>query len=189
MAMSPVEICSNALLMLGAHGINSFSDSNEFAGLAQSLYPTVRDDLFRHHTWNCTIKRVVLSPDPIAPPYEWAYRFQLPTDCLRVMSVGDKEFVNYRLEGRFIFMDESVCQLRYVFKNEDVSSYDPNLVMLLQYAMSARMAYAVTKSSSLAQGAEQMLQMYAKRARAVDGQEDVAEDSTDSRLISVRGVG
>lgn len=186
MAASPVEIASNALLFLGAKPINSFSEDSDFAGLAGALWPSTRDDVFRAHPWNCNIKRVLLSPLVSAPVYEFGYAFQLPSDCLRVLSVGDRNFTNYRLEGRTILMGESSCYLRYVFRNEDATTYDASLTMALQYAMASRMAYAVTKSSGTQQTMEAQYRDYAKSARAVDGLEDVPDSSYDTALIGVR---
>jgi hypothetical protein len=41
---SSISICSNALLALGAHPINSFDEATEHARLCSNIYPTVRND-------------------------------------------------------------------------------------------------------------------------------------------------
>ena len=46
---SSISICSNALLALGAHPINSFDENTEHARLCSNIYPTVRNDLLRKH--------------------------------------------------------------------------------------------------------------------------------------------
>lgn len=189
MAASPVEIASNALLLLGARSINSFTEDSDFAGMAGALWPTVLDDVLRAHPWNCAVKRVVLAPLAAVPAYEFGYAFQLPSDCLRVLSVGDRLFTDYRIEGRSILMDDSICMLRYVFRNEDTTQYDASLTLLLTFAMASRMAYAVTKSNGIQTTMESQYSEYAKRARAVDGSEDVGENSYDSALIGVRVSG
>jgi hypothetical protein len=38
---SSISICSNALLALGAHPINSFDEASEHARLCSNIYPTV----------------------------------------------------------------------------------------------------------------------------------------------------
>lgn len=37
---SSISICSNALLALGAHPINSFGENSEHARLCSNIYPT-----------------------------------------------------------------------------------------------------------------------------------------------------
>jgi hypothetical protein len=56
----------------------------------------------------------------------------------------------------------------------------------MTYAMAARLAYAITQSASQVQVSEQQLAMYMKRARAIDGQDDMPETMGDFPLIAAR---
>lgn len=184
-----VSICSNALLMLGAQTINSFSDASALdrAKLCANLYPTVRNKLLRSHPWNCAVKRLVLSPDVAPPAFGYSNQFQLPTDCLRVLEVCEGGAnIDYRIEGRSIQANTSVLQLRYVFLNEDENTWDETLVELMTLAMAARMAYAVTQSAALEQSRMQELQMALRSAKAVDGQEEPPETLGDFPLLQAR---
>lgn len=116
-ANSSVSVCSNALLMLGAQTINNFTENNDRARLAANLYPGARDALLREHPWSCAVKRVVLSADKDKPEYGFSYRFTLPADYIRVLSVGEaNEDVEYLVEQRCILANRSSLKLRYVFK-------------------------------------------------------------------------
>ncbi|TYL43912.1 hypothetical protein [Dickeya sp. ws52] len=174
---SSVSICSNALLALGAHPINSLNEGSEHARLCSNIYPSVRDDLLRKHPWNCAIKRVVLSPSASAPVFGFAYLFPLPGDLLRILSVGDEDDnIRYRIEGRKILADIDVIQLRYIFLNKDESTWDPALVALAEMMMAAKIAYAVTGSASLRDSLTQEAAYALRQAKAVDGQEDPPEE-------------
>lgn len=182
-----VSICSNALLMLGAQPINDLTEDLDRARLAANLYQSVRDDILRAHPWNCAVKRVVLSPDTAPPAYGYAYQFRLPSDWLRTLSVGDYGAeTDYRSEGRMLLANENVLKLRYIFRNEDESSWDAMLVHCMTLAMAARMAYAITQSASLEQVRLQELEMALRRARATDGQDDPPETFGDFRLLNSR---
>lgn len=182
-----VSICSNALLMLGAQPINDLAEDLDRARLAANLYPSVRDDMLRAHPWNCAVKRVVLSPDSNPPAFGYAYQFPLPSDWLRILSVGDYGAeIDYRIEGRMLLADESAPKLRYIFRNEVESTWDAMLIHCMTLAMAARMAYAITQSASLEQGRMQELEMALKRARAIDGQDDPPETFGDNRLLGSR---
>lgn len=182
-----VSICSNALLMLGAQPINDLAEDLDRARLAANLYPAVRDDMLRAHPWNCAVKRVVLSPDTTPPAYGYSYQFRLPSDWLRTLSVGDYGAESdFRSEGRMLLSDEDVLKLRYIFRNENESSWDAMLVQCMTLAMAARMAYAITQSASLEQVRLQELEMALKRARATDGQDDPPETLGDFRLLGSR---
>lgn len=182
-----VSICSNALLMLGAQPINDLAEDLDRARLAANLYPSVRDDMLRAHPWNCAVKRVVLSPDSNPPAFGYAYQFPLPSDWLRILSVGDYGAeIDYRIEGRMLLADESAPKLRYIFRNKNESTWDSMLVHCMTLAMAARMAYAITQSASLEQTRLQELEMALKRARAIDGQDDPPETFGDNRLLGSR---
>lgn len=182
-----VSICSNALLMLGAQPINDMGEDLDRARIAANLYPSVRDDMLRSHPWNCAVKRVVLSPDTVSPAFGYAYQFRLPSDWLRTLSVGDYGAeIDFRSEGRMLLADDDPLKLRYIFRNENESTWDAMLVQCMTLAMAARMAYAITQSASLESTRLQELQMALKRARAADGQDDLPETFGDFRLLNSR---
>jgi hypothetical protein len=173
--------------MLGAKPISEFNEANDRTTLAANLFPMVRDDILRSHPWNCAIKRKNLAPMTEAPEFDYSAKFLLPPDWLRTLSVGEYgQEIDYRHEGRTILADASVLPLRYVFRNEDVATWDVMLIDMVTVAMAERMAYPITQSSSLADSMRQRLEMMAKRARAVDGQDDPPEMLGDERLLSAR---
>lgn len=182
---SPVSICSNALLMLGAQPINDFNENNDRARLAANLYPSVRDALLREHPWNCAIKRVLLAPDAIKPVFDYQHSFTLPADYLRVLSVVDNAnfYIDYKIESRQIVANASSIKLRYIFQNEDITTYDSELVNLLELAMASKLAYAITQSSSLAQFRLQEYQLALKSAKAINGQEYPPQTFGESELL------
>jgi len=182
-----VSICSNALLMLGAQPINSLTENNDRARLCNSLFDSVRDDVLRSHFWNCATKRVSIAPDTDAPAFDYTYQFTLPPDWIRIVSCGEYGYeVDYRQEGRKILCSESTLKLTYIYKNEDVTTWDVSLINAMQHAMAAKVAYAITQSASMAQVMDQQLSMYMKRARAVDGQDNPPETMGDFPLLAAR---
>jgi hypothetical protein len=187
MATSEVQVCSNALLLLGANPINSFDDESDRALLVSNLWDNCRDAVLRSHPWNCAVKRVALSPDGATPAFDYAYQFTLPGDCLRVMSVGEEgEAFRFRLEGRKILMDDAVCKLGYIYKNEDVTTWDALLVEAMEAYMAMTCAYPITKSASMQKSMADLYQYKLKQARSTDAQEQPSEDVGDYPLLSVR---
>lgn len=188
---SEVSVCSNALLMLGAKPISSLVPGGEGNAdrvqLAANLWPSVRDDLLRAHPWNCAVKRRILSPDATAPAFGFSSRFLLPEDWLRTLQVGEEgDAIDFRAEGRYLLADGTVLPLVYVFRNEDVSSWDTSLVQVATARMAAAMAYAVTQSASLAEGMERKAEMAFKRAKAEDGQDEPPYTLGDFRQTGSR---
>lgn len=188
MATSDVQICSNALLMLGQETIASFTEGTERATKAANLWPNSRDAVLRSHPWNCAVKRALLAADIATPAYGFAFQHSLPGDILRVLEVGaeDEAPYTYRIEGKKLLCDDSPIPLRYVWKNEDVTSYDAMLVHALEIYMAAMLAYPVTHSTSLRDALLNDYQAVIRAARSVDGQEEPNPQVGDSPLIAAR---
>jgi hypothetical protein len=174
---SSVSICSNALLALGAHPINDLVENTEHARLCSNIYPTVRDNLLRAHPWNCAVKRVVLSPVSTTPVFGFGFQFSLPGDLIRVLSVGEPhDDIHYRVEGKRLLANMQVLRLRYIFRNEDESTWDAALVNVAETTMQAKLAYAVTGSASMRDSLTQEAAFLLRQAKSIDGQEEPPEE-------------
>lgn len=182
-----VTICSNALQLLGDQEIDSLDPPTEGdrGKLAANLYPQVREWVLRSHPWNCAVKRVILTPDALAPAFDYTYAFTLPDDWLRTLQVGQwGDPVNFAAEGRKLLCDDAVFYLVYLYNNKVPATYDSLLVHIMTLAMKAAMAYPITKSTSMAQACREELMFEFKKARAVDGQDNPPDTFGDFRLLN-----
>lgn len=183
-----VSICSQALLMLGDKPIASFDDNTDRALVASNLYPVVRNYLLRVHPWNCATKRIVLSPDTTAPVFGYAYRFRQPDDWIRTLQVGqyDAQMIDYRHESGWFLCDEPAFYLRYIWRNEDESTWDALLIHAAVQTMRQVFAYPITSSTSLEELVITVARNVLKEARAIDGQDQPAETFGDFPLMASR---
>lgn len=187
---TPVSICSGALVMLGDKPISSLTENTDRARLAANLYPDERASFLRAHPWNSAIKRVTLAPSSTAPAFDSFSVFDLPSDCMRVLSVGSENDSRggYRVEGRSILYPGAVAYLRYVADVPE-SVWDRHMVSAMKTRMAALMAYAVTGSAALAQSLLQQADAEFRRAKTIDGQEDPPEDLDEGQLLESRSIG
>jgi len=187
MPATRVSICSNALLLLGDLPIASLEEASDRAVLVANLYESMRDSMLRAHPWNCATKRVVLAPDSEIPAFGFSRSFLLPGDWLRTLKVGqDLDGADYRMESGRILADATVLPLRYIWRNENESTWDAMLVEAMELAMAARIAYPITQSTSQQELRERKLSDFMKRCRATDGQEDPPEELGDYPLMASR---
>ena len=184
---SSVSVCSNALVMLGGAPFSSFEEPKPHVRIAANLYPTVRDDVLRLHNWNCATSRVILAPMVTPPAFDFAYQFQLPGDWLRTIQVGKKgEPLEYRAEGQRLLANVTALPLVYSFRNTVEDTWSTNLIHLLELAMAAKMAYAVTSSSSVRDSYRDEFARELKIAKAVDGQDDPPEEFAAGSFLESR---
>ncbi|MEM5429397.1 hypothetical protein [Cupriavidus oxalaticus] len=182
-----VTICSNALLELGGDPINSLTEGTKMARLCANLYPSTRDDVLRAHYWKCATKRLVLSPLQAAPAWGWSYQFKLPGDWIRTIQIGENGCPDeFEQEGLNLLMGVQTCKIKYVFRNEDEASWTRNLIRQMEIEMAARLAYAVTKSTTVRDSKLQEALMHLKMARAVDGQDNPPEEFDAGSLLESR---
>ncbi|MGG2142576.1 hypothetical protein ACD630_17635, partial [Symbiopectobacterium sp. RP] len=92
----------------------------------------------------------------------------------------------YRQEGRKILANINTLKLRYLFRNDDESTWDPALVALAEAFMAAKIAYAVTASASLRDALTQEAAYLLRQAKAIDGQEDPPEALGGYPLLTSR---
>lgn len=77
-----LSICSDALIMLGAQPISSFTEGTDSAQACDRLYPDLRDSLLSRYPWSWSYKKVQLARLASTPVTEWSYAYQLPGDII-----------------------------------------------------------------------------------------------------------
>lgn len=175
------------MLLLGADTINSFSDESDRAKLVSNLWPNALEAILRSHPWNCAIKRVRLAPDVAVPAFAYAYQFSLPADCLRILSIGEKgENPEFEIEARKVLFDESLLNVRYIYKNEDIATWDALLVQAAEAYMGMTCAYPITKSASMFDAMANLWKLKLQQARTIDGSENPPEEFGDFPLLNAR---
>jgi hypothetical protein len=182
--MDETTIANRALARLGARNILAMTDTSAEAVACALAYPSARDELLRSHRWNFARKRIALSRLADAPAFEYAYQYELPTDCLRLMEINDVDSwdtlpPDYEIEGRKILTNSAALQVKYIARIADTTLYDVLFVRALVLQLAADIAEKVTGSSQLS---SQMLQekesLILGNARKIDANESRAKHST-----------
>jgi len=153
--ISDVAIANLALTKLGEARIISFADDTKASRAVAALYEITRDAELRRRKWRFSLKRAALPALTNSPEFGYANAYQLPTDCLSILSVGDiapgVDMSDYRtgldmglysLEGRQILTDMGApLSLRYKSRVTDPSQFDIAFVA----AFASRLAYELAE--------------------------------------------
>lgn len=97
------ELCRQAILRVGT--AEQFGPSSQAMLLAKSLYPQVRDALLLTGSWTWAMKSTTVAESLPRPEYKWAYRYAIPSDCLRVFRVNDQDYAGdaaWEVSGNFV---------------------------------------------------------------------------------------
>jgi hypothetical protein len=103
-ALTEDELCRQAILRVGT--AEQFGPSSQAMLLAKSLYPQVRDALLLAGSWTWAMKSGTVIETLPRPEYKWAYRYAIPSDCLRVFRVNDYDYSTgdsaWEVAGNFV---------------------------------------------------------------------------------------
>lgn len=181
------EICSNACLLLGAEGINSFTDGSVEAEAADAFYERTLRALLTEKRWTFAIKQEQFSQLASTPVTNWDKAYQIPTDCLRIHRVYP-DYISYELFG-----DE------YVYSNYDGEligeyTYRPNtnflpdyFIELLESRLAVKFCMPITEDEKKLKVMKELEKDIMVRAKRADAQQRKGVGIKDFSLIQVRG--
>ncbi|HEX2524943.1 MAG TPA: hypothetical protein VHL31_01410 [Geminicoccus sp.] len=188
MAYSDLDLCSQALVRLGAQPIGSFSAGSAEATVAQQLYYLVRDGLVSAHPWTFSIAQASLSHPDEADSQDFAWRHRLPSDCLRVISAGpfrSGRGLDYRVQGSFLLADQATITLTYQRRVPE-AEYPAFFASALVTRLAAEFCLPVTESASRAELLRKSAEIELRQARLVDSQQSTPRRMEDFTLIEAR---
>lgn len=195
---SQVEIANRALTKIGEARIISLSDDVEAARVISSIWDVARDAELRVRNWNFSIKRESLAALSAAPSWGFQVQYQLPSDCLRVLQVGEfypgpsmSDYRNqseamWQIEGGKILTDyEAPLKIRYVSRVEDTGLWDALFVEAFACRLAVESCERITQSNTkrdLAWNEYQQAVKAAVRADAIENPPEPLPD--DSWMLS-----
>jgi hypothetical protein len=188
MALSQIDLCSRALLKVGANSISSFDEGTVEAEVAASLYPPVRDALLSAHPWNfaTTQKRLAMLATPPLADYEAA--FALPVDCIRVLSAGSEgsgSGLSYKIAQRQLLANVDDVVLTYISRPLE-TDFPPFFDIALITQLAAEFCIPLTDSTSRWEALQKAAELEFRRARLIDAQEDTPAHIADYTLLEGR---
>jgi hypothetical protein len=188
MALNSIELCSSALIKLGANSISSFEDGTAEAKVAARLYPLVRDALLSAHPWTFATKQIELAQLASAPVTDFAHAYQLPNDFLKASSAGGhsrgRGFI-YQIVNRQLHTNAASIVLTYIFRPSEgdfPAYFSPALVTRL----AAEFCLPLTEDAGRADRLIRLADDELRLAKLVDSQQDTPPKVEDFTLVEVR---
>jgi hypothetical protein len=151
---SEVGICNLALQRVGAKRIASLTEDSKNARECNTAYESVRDKELRKFVWKFAKKRAALAPNATAPDFDYSYKFELPSDFIRLVSAkaadGDTDEIDdYVIEGKYLLTsDTDTLYLVYVSRVTDPNKFDTLFIETLYHALALQVGEAITQSNS-----------------------------------------
>lgn len=188
MPLTAVELCSAALMKLGAQPIASLDDPSAEAAVARTLYPIVRDGLLVVHPWSFTLAAAQLTPDAAPPLADFGFSFPLPDDHLRTLSAGtgqNTRGLTYAMQGTRLLADANSVTVAYQ-RRADEASFPVFFVQALVARLAAEFCVPLTEGTARAAELMQLAELELRRARLADSQQATPPRIEDFTLIEAR---
>jgi hypothetical protein len=196
---SDIEICNIALSRVAqTEPIVSFTEKSKAAELCSVFYGPLRELVLADFPWPFA-ESVVNLADIGSPAPGWAYRYRYPADCLKVREIiqpGQRRAmaselqipfsVGYDAGGRAINTDQPEAGVRFTFRVEDSTFFDPLFVDALAWRLAMDLALPLSSKSDLQQFAAQQYQIALTKAEASAFNESQDDPEPDSEFVAVR---
>jgi hypothetical protein len=199
---SQVDISNLCLSILGKPSIASLGDNSNAARVVNIEYDMIRRALLTGPgTWRFSIKRASLpslTAVPVSGPYQTMYA--LPSDCLRILQVGDMypglDLSDYRLgptdadytqEGRNLLCDYgSPLSLQYVGDVTDTTLFDAWFVIYFAAQLAWTCCERLTGSDAKQQAAMSRKEYAHSQAASSNAMLNPPQNTADETWVAAR---
>jgi len=105
MALTDAQILQNAsLALIGEYEITESDTTSKQYTLCDRFYEQARDEVLVAHLWNEAITDSIVVEATTAPIFGYSYKYAIPTDCLRIISIGTDQY-SWEPKGGYIYTD------------------------------------------------------------------------------------
>lgn len=175
-----IEIISNAMILIGANPISSLTEGTE--GLvANALYENTYRGLLASHSWRFATRQRQLSRLTEKPLQDYDYQYQLPSDCITVVTALDGQ--NYEIYGDKLYSNSAEVFIDYRYRVEE-TLLPSHFLLTLQFLLAAQFAIPITENTARAQIYVGLYEQELKRAKYIDSSSRPS-DPIQSPLTSI----
>jgi hypothetical protein len=200
MSQNQVSITNAALRIIAANTIADPAENTESARQARGCYAQVVRAELAAHPWIFALKQTQLALVDETPLYDFAYVYQLPSDCVRLVSLqnrwlfpwrkyaesdpipfyslmGDKLYTNLAAPMRVTYIRDMT---------DEPEEWSPAFCAVASAALAIQLANPLAKSDSACQRAEQQYQKELSRARRVNAIQLAPQYPPDGSWLTAR---
>jgi len=187
-ANSAIDICSRALILVGAEPITSFEDDTTEALIAGNMYEDIARTNLTSTRWRFATNQAVLNRLTDVPTGRFDAAYQLP-DYLFVHAVTVRNLqIEYNIYGNKVFCgaspnDELVVDFTF---RADEAGWPSYFSLCVEYAMATVFATALIRDTSLSSLMSTQYDFLIAKARSTDSQQQTTRKVTTSRFITNR---
>ena len=190
MATTKFDICSRALVMIGANRISSFDDATTESKVANDIYQDILESDLTITRWRFASKQEQLNYDATAPTHSWDSRYPFPSDCLYVHGVYINENpIVYDVYEGYIMADTTSSDTVYIDFTyaPDENTFPPYFRLALEYHLASEFSGSITRNAGIMKMYEDKFRQQIIRSKNLDSSQQTTRKIRLDRFRKFRG--
>ena len=188
MTYTKIDLCSRALVKLGAQTIASFDEATAEANICAQLYEPTLESLLAAYPWRFALTKTELPQLTTTPVADYQYAYQLPNDCVRVLSAGNgykSSGLGYKIVNNTLHTNADKVIISYIARPSE-SNFPPFFSNALIAKLAAELCLPLTESTARTEYMYKRAEEELRVAKLTDSQQDIPSCFQDFSLIEVR---
>lgn len=188
MTQTAIDICSCALVKIGAQPISSFAENSAEAQVAVQLYEVTLQALLSAYPWRFALQQKKLNRLAQNPNADYTYAYSLPADFLRAISAGTSakgKGILYRIYQNQLHTNSENVILTYLSRPLE-QNFPPFFTQLLTLKLAEEFTLPLTESTARAEYFNRLFNTAFSNAKLTDAQQSIPSVFQDFSLIEVR---
>jgi len=186
MALSAFDICSNALVQIGASAITDFEGGSEESEVCSYLYQPTVDNWMSMYPWRFATRQKQLSRLSDEPDMMWDAAYAQPDGMitLQAVQVSDVNVPFDRFENK-IYCNATSADVVIATYTYSISEayWPPYFVELIELALMHKLSFALPSKLDMKQLVKSDLEIQYRMAKAADQRQQ------SSRVLPMSGRG
>ena len=192
MADSKFNICSQALVLVGANTITSFSENTTESKVANQLYESTVENMLTRSRWRFAAKQAQLSRSTETPTARWSAKYSIPSNALLIhtITVNDNviEYDRYQDEIHCDASSSDIVVADYTIQPSE-ANFPPYFKQALIFELASLFAGAIARNDSLSNLYQNRAITQMAIARAQDSQAQTTRKVDTTRFRNRRNTG
>jgi len=192
MSDSKFDICSKALVLVGANTITSFSENTTESKVANQLYESTLENMLTRSRWRFSAKQAQLSRNASAPTARWSAKYAVPSGTLLIhtVTVNDNviEFDRYESDILCDASSGDTVVADYTFQPSE-ANFPPYFKQALVFELASLFAGAIARNDTLSTLYQNRAIAQMAIARAQDSQAQTTRKVDTTRFRNRRNAG
>jgi|TARA_Y100001938_G_scaffold145098_1_gene221044 hypothetical protein len=188
-ADTPLDICSRALILIGAEPISSFDDGTTEATVAVNMYEDVVQAALVNSRWRFATNQKIVNRLTDAPTGRYDYAYQLPSDMIMLHGATvNGNLIEYQVYGDKLFADTTETDtviVDYSFRASEVD-FPSYFTLAVEFSLAIIFATSIARDASLASLMTERAESSMAKARSLDSQQQTTRKLETSRFLTAR---